>query len=77
MSEKSYWIGINLVKGIGSVRLKALLEFFGDARTAWDATPADLRAAGLSKKIVERFVEVRNNVDLAALWDDIAAKNIW
>ena len=76
MDEKRYWIGINLVKGIGAVRLRALLEFFGDAKSAWDATPAELRAAGLSKKIVERFTDTRNKVDLDKLWDEIAAKEI-
>ena len=76
MNEKRYWIGINLVKGIDAVRLKALLEFFGDAKSAWDATPAELREAGLSKKIIERFMDVRNKVDLGALWDNIAKKNI-
>ncbi|MBT3338624.1 MAG: DNA-protecting protein DprA [Anaerolineae bacterium] len=73
---KRYWIGINLVKGIGAVRLRALLDFFGDAKTAWEGSPADLRAAGLSKTLIERFLKARNDVDLDVLWDEIAAKNI-
>ena len=73
---KRYWIGINLVKGIGAVRLRALLDFFGDAKTAWEGSSADLRAAGLSKNLVERLIKAREQVDLDALWDDIAAKNI-
>ncbi len=73
---KRYWIGINLVKGIGAVRLRALLDHFGDAKSAWEGTPADLRAAGLSKNLVERFLKARSDVDLDALWDEIAAKNI-
>ncbi len=73
---KRYWIGINLVKGIGAVRLRALLDHFGDAKPAWEGSPADLRAAGLSKTLVERFLKARSDVDLDALWDEIAAKNI-
>ncbi len=73
---KRYWIGINLVKGIGAVRLRALLDFFGDAKSAWEGSPADLRAAGLSKNLVERFLKARSDVDLDTLWDEIAAKNI-
>ncbi len=73
---KRYWIGINLVKGIGAVRLRALLDYFGDAKAAWEGTPVDLRAAGLSKNLVERFVKARSDVDIDALWDEIAAKNI-
>ena len=76
MNDKPYWIAINLVKGIGAVRLKALLETFGDARSAWEATPAELRTAGLSKKIVERFLDVRQKVDPLVLWDEIAAEGI-
>ena len=73
---KRYWIGINLVKGIGAVRFRALLDFFGDAKTAWEGSSADLRAAGLSKNLVERLIRAREQVDLDALWADIAAKNI-
>ena len=76
MNDKPYWIAINLVKGIGAVRLKALLETFGDAKSAWGATPADLRAAGLSKRIIENFVDTRSKVDVDTLWNEIAAKNI-
>ncbi len=76
MNPKSYWIGINLVKGIGAVRLRGLLDFFGDAQTAWEATPEDLRLAGLSPAIVKRFIHTRENVDLQKIWDNIAEKNI-
>jgi len=76
MDEKRYWIGINLVKGIGAVRLRALLEFFGDAKSAWEGSPSDLRAAGLSKTLIERFLDLRNKIDLSTLWNQIAEKNI-
>ncbi|RLD02250.1 MAG: DNA-protecting protein DprA [Chloroflexi bacterium] len=76
MTQKPYWIGINLVKGIGAVRLRGLLDFFGDAQSAWEATPEDLRLAGLSPAIVKRFIHTRENVDLQKIWDNIAEKNI-
>jgi hypothetical protein len=28
--DKRYWVGFNLIKGIGAVRLKALIDNFGD-----------------------------------------------
>ncbi len=68
---RKYWIGFNLVKGIGAVRLKALLAHFGDARAAWQAAPSALRSAGLSKGVVSRLVQVRAQVDLDALWETI------
>ncbi len=64
MEEKYYWVGFNLVKGIGAVRLQALIDYFGDARTAWEATPFELASTGLSAKLVERLVQVRSSIDL-------------
>ena len=38
--EKKYWIGFNLVRGIGAVRFQQILSFFGDLSLAWNA-PAE------------------------------------
>ena len=64
MDAKCYWIGFNLVKGIGSVRLQGLLDFFGSLEIAWQAPADALRAAGLSQKLVENMVQVRHGADL-------------
>jgi DNA processing protein len=76
MDDKRFWVGFNLVRGIGAVRLKALIDHFGDAGSAWKGTPADLRAAGLSLKVTERLLEIRKDVDLDKLWDNITAQGI-
>ncbi|NOY98469.1 MAG: DNA-protecting protein DprA [Chloroflexi bacterium] len=76
MDDKRYWVGFNLVKGIGAVRLKALLDHFGDAASAWQGTPDELRAAGLSQKLVERFLQVREDIDLDRLWEQFSAQGI-
>ena len=39
VDPRMYWVGFNMVKGIGAVRFKALVEAFGSAETAWNATP--------------------------------------
>jgi DNA processing protein len=64
MEDKRYWVGFTLVKGIGAVRLQALLNHFGDVETAWNAALSDLVAAGLSSKLAERVVQVRNSLNL-------------
>ena len=64
MDDRRYWVGFTLVKGIGAVRLQALLDYFGDAERAWNASPFDLVAAGLSSKLAERVIQVRNSVSL-------------
>lgn len=59
-----YWVGFNMVKGIGAVRFKTLLEAFGSAEAAWNASPQALQDAGLSAKIVEAFQRVHKGVSL-------------
>lgn len=76
MEDQRYWVGFNLVRGIGAVRLRSLIDHFGDAAAAWQAAPEDLRAAGLGEKTVARLVAVRSGVDLDAVWDKIASQGV-
>jgi DNA processing protein len=62
--DKRYWVGFNLVKGIGAVRLQALRDHFGDLSVAWQAPLQALQAAGLSLKLAERVMQIRASVDL-------------
>jgi DNA processing protein len=73
---KCYWIGFNLVKGIDAVRFRALLNAFGDAQTAWEASPAALLEAGLSQKIVDNLLKVRSQVSLERIWERMQALGI-
>ncbi len=61
MNEKRYWVGFNLVKGIGAVRLQALIDHFGDLALAWQAPEEALWACGLGPKLAERVVQARNS----------------
>jgi DNA processing protein len=74
--SKLYWIGFNLVKGIGAVRFRNLLAVFGDAETAWKAPVESLRAAGLSSRLVENLCQMRSQVVLEQVWERIQAQNI-
>jgi len=74
--DKRYWVGFNLVKGIGAVRLQALLDHFGDLASAWQAPADGLAAAGLSQKLVERVVQARSNIDLDQVMAKITAQGI-
>jgi len=71
-----FWIGFNLVKGIGAVRFKALLDYFGDARTAWQASPQALQAAGLSPKLVKNLLKIRSQVSLELVWERMQTQGI-
>jgi DNA processing protein len=76
MDEKCYWVGFNLVREVGSVRLASLIAYFGDAEAAWNGKPEELRKAGLGTKTVNRLVELRQSVDLEALWARITAQGV-
>jgi DNA processing protein len=76
MDERQYWVGLNMVKGIGAARLRALLEIFGDARTAWEAPAEALRGTGLPGGIVENLLKLRAGVNLDAVWERIQAQGI-
>jgi DNA processing protein len=76
MDDKRYWIGFNLIKGIGAVRMQALIQYFGDLEVAWKAAPNDLGKAGLGAKVIERVVQARETVNLEKLWEKIEAQGI-
>lgn len=71
-----YWIGFNLVKGIGAVRLRALLDSFGSVEAAWNAPAESLAAVGLNAKIVENMLQIRAGVSLEKIWQNLQAQGI-
>lgn len=76
MEPRAYWVGFSLVKGIGAVRLRGLLEVFGNLENAWNAPLNDLRSVGLSEKILENFQKVRKGVDLETMLFNLEVKGI-
>ena len=76
MNPRRYWIGFNLVKGIGAVRLKNVLDYFGSLDIAWDAPADALQAAGLPQKSVEYLINLRNQVNLDEVCDHIEKMGI-
>jgi len=75
-NNTKYWVGFNLVKGIGPVRLEKLLQHFGDIRTAWEARSYHLQAAGLNDNLVKRISEIRNRVSLDELEQKLRTQGI-
>lgn len=66
MSERQYWVGFSLVKGVGPVRVRQLLERFGSLREAWEAPSTALAEAGLDRRALRSLTEARRRVDLEA-----------
>jgi DNA processing protein len=64
-NERLHWLALAAVKGVGSVRFRALLEAFGSAEAAWAASPAQLRQVGLPQPVFENLLAAREQTDLA------------
>jgi DNA processing protein len=76
LEDRSYWVGFNLVRGVGSVRLASLIAHFGSAEAAWNGTPDHLRQAGLGAKTTARLIDLRQSLDLEALLERISSQGI-
>ncbi len=74
--EKKYWIGFNLVRGIGAVRFQKVLSFFGDLAVAWEAPAEAFREAGLPERALVNFLRLRQGLDLDRLYESILAKDV-
>ena len=73
---KQYWVGFNLVKGIGPARLRNLLDYFGDARSAWEASRPALESAGLQSRLIDALHLVRQSDLLDKTWQLILQQGI-
>lgn len=66
MSDLKYWVGFNLMPGIGRAKFSKLEGYFGDLEKAWNAGSAELRSAGLDTKSVETILAKRSQISLDA-----------
>lgn len=76
MSDLKYWLGFNLVKGIGPAKVQALLDYYGSLANAWQANEFELYKIGLDKRAVANFLQTRHEVDLDAALAQVQQANI-
>jgi DNA processing protein len=62
--DPRYWVGFNIVRGIGPAKLQALLDHFGDPEKAWNAPSDRLRSAGLDRRSLANLESARTSLDL-------------
>jgi DNA processing protein len=62
--EIKYWVGFSLIPGVGRVRLGQLESHFGNLESAWKASPAELRHAGLDAGTIESVTTSRPRISL-------------
>jgi DNA processing protein len=64
MSDLKYWLGFNLVKGIGPAKVQALLDYFGSLASAWQANEFELYKIGFDKRAVANLLQARHELNL-------------
>lgn len=72
MPDIKYWVGFNLIPGIGRVKFSQLVSHFGDLEAAWHADPSELRAAGLDQRSVQAVISGRAEIALDAEMEKLA-----
>lgn len=61
-----YYLGFNLVPGLGPARLARLIARCGSAEAAWHADAFDLAGASIEARVAEALVAARARLDLDA-----------
>ncbi|MBI5877831.1 MAG: DNA-protecting protein DprA [Chloroflexi bacterium] len=64
MSDPRYWLAFNLAQGVGPVKTRALIAYFGDLQSAWQAGTDELTRAGLDRRAVDNIAQARATLDL-------------
>lgn len=71
-----YYLGFNLVQGVGPVRLARLIEHCGSVEHAWNASADDMAAAGLDQKTMNALRKARTDIDLEAALEQVARAGV-
>lgn len=76
MSELKYWLGFNIVKGIGPAKVQALLDHYGQLSAAWAAPEPELTRLGIDQRALKTLRAGRARLDLDAEMAKIEAAGI-
>ena len=76
MSDLKYWLGFNLIKGIGPAKVQALLDYYGSLANAWQANEFELVKIGFDKRALNTFLKTRQEVDLDAALAQVQQANV-
>lgn len=74
--ELKCWLGFSAFPGIGPLRFKLLLEYFGSAQKAWIADTKKLIKIRLGEKLAFKFDHFRKTFPLDKYINDLEKKNI-
>jgi len=76
MTDKEYLVALSTFLPFGPVRLKLLLDYFGDSESVWKARSSELLTIGLKSDIASKFIKHRSKFDLDAYFDSLSTLSI-
>ena len=59
MDDIKYWVALDRVPLLGTVRFRRLEDYFGGLEKAWEAGPSELRAAGIEERPAREIAAIR------------------
>lgn len=71
-----YLNALNKINGVGSQKMRLLLDFFGSAENAWQASLSDLEASRIGEALAEKIIAARASISPDAEWEKLEKENI-
>lgn len=71
-----YLLALHSVDGLGPIRLKKVLSYFKDPRSAWFAPVSEFLELGIPQSVVEALKEKRKNLDPNKYFEEITSAGI-
>ena len=62
MEDIKYWVALNRVPQLGTVRFRRLEAYFGELKEAWNAGRSELKAAGIDDRPARELVAARDRI---------------
>ncbi len=67
---------LNKIGGVGSQKMRLLLNFFGSAEAAWNAGLKDLEQSGIGPALASKIVDERAIINPDKEWEKLSKENI-
>ncbi|MBI2607418.1 MAG: DNA-protecting protein DprA [Candidatus Doudnabacteria bacterium] len=74
--NKIYGNALNLIPELGAVKLTRLLNYFGDYKTAWEASAFELNQAQLDQKTIDAVKSKQPGINPGKAWEDLLIQKI-
>jgi DNA processing protein len=74
MQERDYYLAFSLVNGIGPKTFKSLLNYFKTAEKAWNSTSKELKKAGFSERLIQKFEKQKGKLNINSYLEKLKQK---